>query len=200
MKRLDDYIGIPMLFFDEDTRVLFIANKGESATSFYQYSSESPNYLDLLYAYKGKEPQKGFSFMPKRAVDLMSCEMMRGVRLTAKTIEYISFKVPRKSGTFQADLYPNCKSMNPALTCDEWWSGVDKEADRMELKPSTDSNQHHASMQKKQTFMAKLSGKPEPTGFTGYQETSNSSNNSDEIKELQHQINSLSDDLEIARV
>jgi hypothetical protein len=56
MKRLDDFIGIPMLFFDEDTKVLYIANKGESSTSFYQYSSESPNYLDFLYTYRGKEP------------------------------------------------------------------------------------------------------------------------------------------------
>ena len=56
MKRLDDYVGIPMLFFDEDTKVLFIANKGESAISFYQYNSESPNFIDFLYAFKGKEP------------------------------------------------------------------------------------------------------------------------------------------------
>jgi hypothetical protein len=38
--------------------------------------------------------------MPKRVLDLLSCEVMRGVRLTAKTVEYVSFKVPRKSGTF----------------------------------------------------------------------------------------------------
>lgn len=38
--------------------------------------------------------------MPKKILDLMACEVMRGVRLTAKTVEYVSFKVPRKSGTF----------------------------------------------------------------------------------------------------
>lgn len=38
--------------------------------------------------------------MPKRECDLMSCEVMRGVRSTAKTVEYISFKVPRKVGSF----------------------------------------------------------------------------------------------------
>jgi hypothetical protein len=53
-----------------------------------------------LYAFKGKEPQKGFSFMPKKNNDLMQNEILRGVRLTAKTIEYVTFKVPRKSGTF----------------------------------------------------------------------------------------------------
>jgi hypothetical protein len=35
MKRLDDYSGIPMPYYDEDTRVVFIAGKGESAISFY---------------------------------------------------------------------------------------------------------------------------------------------------------------------
>ena len=74
--------------------------------------------------------------LPKRTVDLMACEIIKGVRLTAKTIEYVSFKVPRKSGTFQADLFPNCKSLNPAMTFDEWWGGMDKEPSRMELKPS----------------------------------------------------------------
>jgi len=99
-KRLDDYAGIPYPFYDEDSKVVYIAGKGESAISFFQYSTESPNFIDYLHAFKGKEPQKGFSFMPKRVVDLMNTEVMRGVRLTAKTVEYVAFKVPRKSGTF----------------------------------------------------------------------------------------------------
>lgn len=78
--------------------------------------------------------------MPKRQVDIMACEMLRGVRLTAKTIEYVSFKVPRKSGTFQADLYPPCRSLNPAMTFDEYWAGGDKESDRMELKPANSTS------------------------------------------------------------
>jgi hypothetical protein len=35
MKRLDDYSGIPNLYFDEETRVVFIAGKGEQGVSFY---------------------------------------------------------------------------------------------------------------------------------------------------------------------
>lgn len=99
-KRLDDLAGIPFPFFDEDSKVLYIAGKGESAVSFYQYSSESPNQVDYLLSYKGKDPQKGFSFMPKRVVNVMNCEVARAVRLTGKVVEYISFKVPRKAGNF----------------------------------------------------------------------------------------------------
>jgi len=65
----------------------------------------------------------------------MNNEIVRGVRLTAKSIEYVSFKVPRKSGMFQPDLYPPCKSGNPALNFDEYWKGTNKDADRLELKP-----------------------------------------------------------------
>ena len=38
--------------------------------------------------------------MPKRTVDPMASEVMRGVRLTQKTVEYVQFKVPRKHGGF----------------------------------------------------------------------------------------------------
>ena len=100
MKRLDDYSGIPNSFFDEDTNLFFVAGKGEHAISYFQFSN-SGNYLDFLHSFKGKEPQKGYSFLPKRVVDLMGCEVLRGVRLTAKYLEYVTFKVPRKSGTFQ---------------------------------------------------------------------------------------------------
>jgi len=55
MKRLDDYGGIPYLFFDEDTRVMFVAGKGESAISYFQFSNAG-NYLDYLGVFKGKEP------------------------------------------------------------------------------------------------------------------------------------------------
>lgn len=127
MKRLDDYAGIANPFFDEDSKVVFIAGKGESSVSFYQYSTDSPNFLDYLHAYKGKEPQKGFSFMPKRVVDVMANEIMRGVRLTGKTLEYVAFKVPRKTGTFAVDLYPDCRSATPSMTFEEYSSGENKE-------------------------------------------------------------------------
>lgn len=100
LKKLDDYAGIPFPFYDEDNKVVYVAGKGEVAVSFFQHSTESPNVIDYLHSFKGKEPQKGFAFMPKRILDVMNNEVMRGVRLTAKYAEYVSFRVPRKSGNF----------------------------------------------------------------------------------------------------
>lgn len=160
-KRLDDFAGVPFSYFDEDSKVLFIAGKGESAISFFQFSTESPNYVDYLYAFKGREPQKGFSFLPKRVVDVMSCEVAKGVRLTAKTIEYVSFKVPRKNGSsFQPDLFPPCRSNEPAMKFEEYWTGVDKDPIRMEMRP--DKQEHTFSPQRRSTFLSKLGDKTLP--------------------------------------
>jgi hypothetical protein len=35
MKRFDDYSGIPVPFYDEDSKIVFIAGKGETAISYY---------------------------------------------------------------------------------------------------------------------------------------------------------------------
>ena len=110
--------------------------------------------MDYLHAYKGKEPQKGFSFMPKRVVDVMACEVMRGVRLTGKTLEYVAFKVPRKTGTFAADLFPDCKSGLPGSTFDEYWGGENKDPLRQEMKPQLTTTEHAST--RKATFMAKV--------------------------------------------
>jgi hypothetical protein len=97
--------------------------------------------------------------LPKRVVDVMSCEVNRAVRLTAKTVEYISFKVPRKAGNFQADLYAPCKSQEPAMKFEEYWNGVDKEPLRMEMKPEFEHHEHAAAVQRRGTFLAKLGEK-----------------------------------------
>lgn len=35
MKRLDEYSGVAQPYYDEDSKVVYIAGKGESAISFY---------------------------------------------------------------------------------------------------------------------------------------------------------------------
>lgn len=146
--------------------------------------------IDYLTGYKGKEPQKSVSFMPKRFLDLMANEVARGVRVTAKSLEYIQFKVPRKSGTFQADLFPPCRSPEAALKFEEWWGGVDKEPLRMELKPDL-THQEAAHAKRKNSFLTKLTGKEAPVE----QAKPVQSDASDEIKALKLQIEDLCDQL-----
>jgi coronin-1B/1C/6 len=195
-KRLDDYSGVPFIYFDEDHKVVYVAGKGESAISFFQYSHESANLIDYLGSFKGKEPQKGFSFMPKKVVDLMANEVNRGVRLTAKTVEYVYFKVPRKSGTFQADLYPPSRSQEAAMKFDDYIGGQNLEPLRVELRPETKVDA--VSAQKKANFMSKIGAQESTTSPVVQQITqapSRSQADEDEIKALRRKIEELNEEL-----
>jgi len=138
-RQLDDYNGIPFTYFDEEHKVVYVAGKGESAVSFFQYSTTSPQLIDFLGVYKGKDPQKGFSFLPKRALDMENNEVNRAVRLTATTVEYVHFKVPRKAAGFQQDLYPPVRSLAPAMKFEDYIAGQDREPLRFELRQDTKS-------------------------------------------------------------
>ena len=97
--------------------------------------------------------------MPKKCNDLMQNETNKAVRLTAKTVEYISFKVPRKSGTFQADLFPPTRSHEPAMKFDDYINGQNLEPIRFELRPDIQADA--SQVQTKATFAAKI-GASEP--------------------------------------
>jgi hypothetical protein len=99
LRRLDDYTGVAFPFFDESHNIIFISAKGEVAITYYQFST-SGNYLDKLSAFKSKDPQKGFSFLPRDTVNVLANETMRGVRMSQTCIEYVKFSVPKKAGTF----------------------------------------------------------------------------------------------------
>lgn len=83
--------------------------------------------------YKGKDLTRGFSFLPKRGLDLANNEIAKGVRLTTNHIEYVSFKVPRRGGGFQPDLYPPIRSQEPAMTAADYFGGKNADPLRVEL-------------------------------------------------------------------
>ena len=73
--------------------------------------------------------------MPKRVLDTSVNEVAKAVRLSVKSIEYVSFKVLKKTGGFQTDLYPPIRSTEAAMTFDNYISNKDKEPLRVEVKP-----------------------------------------------------------------
>ena len=81
---------------------------------------------------------------------------MRGVRLTSKEVQYIQFKVPRKSGGFSRELFPDWKTGTPAHDFDSYWEGKNLLPLREEVLPASSK-----TGEKKANFMNKLTGAPE---------------------------------------
>ncbi|XP_028661704.1 coronin-2A isoform X2 [Erpetoichthys calabaricus] len=135
---LDCSSGVLFPFYDPDTHMLYIAGKGDGYIRYYEISSEKP-YLHFLTEYRSYLPQKGLGIMPKRGLEVSSCEVFRFYKLvTIKSlIEPVSMIVPRRSESYQEDIYPMTAGCEPALSADEWIQGANKDPVLMSLKPGS---------------------------------------------------------------
>ncbi|KAL5536362.1 CRN1 [Sanghuangporus sanghuang] len=119
MTIVDQSSGVLMPFYS-DNNILFVAGKGDGNIRYYEYEHEA---LHPLAEYQSNQPQRGMCFLPRRALDVSECEIARAYKVAGSTIEPIAFVVPRKSDSFQADIYPPALSADPALTAGEFFSG-----------------------------------------------------------------------------
>jgi len=91
--------------------------------------------IHSVASYKGEGSHRGFNFFPKRCVDVMSSELMKGIRLTDKFCEYVSFRLPKKRGCFVSTLYGDCPSGEFSKTLDQWVDGESAPPQKIKMNP-----------------------------------------------------------------
>ncbi|KAF8596856.1 microtubule binding protein [Ceratobasidium sp. AG-I] len=116
---IDQSSGVIMPFWS-DNNLLFLAGKGDGNIRYYEYENDT---LFELSEHKSIDPQRGICFLPRRALNVAECEIMRAYKVYGSTIEPIAFVVPRKSDQFQSDIFPPAPSSESALTAGEFFSG-----------------------------------------------------------------------------
>lgn len=121
---IDSSSGVITPYFDYDTKMLYLAGKGDGNIRYYEIVDEPP-YIHFLNQFLSGQPQKALGFMPKRGLNVAQCEVFRFYKLLAAgcICEPISMIVPRKSTLFQTDIYPDSLSDVPATSAKEWLSG-----------------------------------------------------------------------------
>ncbi|KAI9691673.1 MAG: Coronin-like protein crn1 [Bathelium mastoideum] len=118
---LDSISGVCMPFWDDGTKILYLAGKGDGMIRYYEYADDKFEYLS---EYKSADPQRGIAFLPKRGVNMHENEIMRAFKTVNDSyIEPISFIVPRRAETFQGDVYPPAVGTKPAVSASEWLGG-----------------------------------------------------------------------------
>jgi len=127
----DSGSGAFMAYYDPDTSIVYLGGKGDGQIRYYEISNGNAFHLST---YQG-ESQKGFTILPKAAVDVTKCEIARCIRLMQNWARPVSFIVPRKSDLFQSDIFPDCYAELPAMTTAEWKAGENKPAPTMPLDP-----------------------------------------------------------------
>ncbi|XP_077375122.1 coronin-2B [Festucalex cinctus] len=132
---IDGLSGLLFPFYDSDTHMLYLAGKGDGNIRYFEIMTEKP-FIQYLMEFRSPAPQRGLGVMPKRGLDVGACEVFRFYKLiTLKgLIEPISMIVPRRSDTYQEDIYPMTAGVEPALSATEWLSGIDRDPVLMSLK------------------------------------------------------------------
>jgi coronin-1B/1C/6 len=118
---LDSISGVCMPFWDDGSNCLYLAGKGDGNIRYYEYENDKFEYLS---EHKSAEPQRGIAFMPRRGINVHDNEIMRAFKtVNDQYIEPISFTVPRRAETFQADIFPPAIGVKPAVSAKDWLDG-----------------------------------------------------------------------------
>jgi hypothetical protein len=82
--------------FDPDTSIMYVWGKGERQIQAYEVHPENATGpIAKLPSYTAGSPQLGLAFFSKRSLDVKKVEVAKALRLTAKTIEEVTYTIPR---------------------------------------------------------------------------------------------------------
>uniref|UniRef100_A0A3Q1FAQ0 Coronin n=1 Tax=Acanthochromis polyacanthus TaxID=80966 RepID=A0A3Q1FAQ0_9TELE len=107
--------------------------QGDSVIDCFEVSSSEP-FLSQSHCLTDNST-RGVAMVPKLALDVLSCEVMRVLQLTDDCIVPISYQVPRKGQEFHEDLYPDTAGTSPAMSAEEWWKGGNQQVEKVSLHP-----------------------------------------------------------------
>ncbi|XP_053370623.1 coronin-7-like isoform X3 [Clarias gariepinus] len=127
--------GTLMPLYDPDSSLLVVSAKGDSVIDCFEVTTSEPCLSQVSHCLSDAST-RGIAALPKLALDVGCCEVLRVTQLTDSFIIPISYQVPRKAGQdFHADLYPDTAGRTSAMTADEWWQGMNKQVEKVSLHP-----------------------------------------------------------------
>eukprot|EP01097_Dermamoeba_algensis_P003844 TRINITY_DN2606_c0_g1_i1.p1 TRINITY_DN2606_c0_g1~~TRINITY_DN2606_c0_g1_i1.p1 ORF type:complete len:391 (-),score=107.59 TRINITY_DN2606_c0_g1_i1:119-1291(-) len=131
--KVDQSPSSPMVFYDPDTSLIFLAGKGDSTIRMFEVDNTGVYYLN---EYKSTSAQNGMAAIPKWNCNVLKCEVFKVLKLTTSSVIPIRFEVPRQNyDQFQEDLFPPTWDGKPTVTAGQWASGVSNPPNTYSLKP-----------------------------------------------------------------
>jgi len=109
---------------DHDHKIVYCNFRGELNTGIYQYTTKAQSHMVFMSNFTSPQPIKCFGGMPKWLCDPSTHEVMRFAKCdNAGKLEFISFRLPNRTGLYQPDLYPEMKSQTPSGKYEDWVKG-----------------------------------------------------------------------------
>uniref|UniRef100_A0A672TXB6 Coronin n=1 Tax=Strigops habroptila TaxID=2489341 RepID=A0A672TXB6_STRHB len=133
---LDTSPGAAIPLYDADTGLLVLAGKGENLLYCFEVAPAQPALTQVTQCWT-EGSTRGLATVPRLALDVMACEVLRVLQLTDTALVPVSYVVPRKvRGDFHEDLFPDCTGTLPATGAQAWWAGDSQQVGRVSLHPA----------------------------------------------------------------
>ncbi len=91
---IDHGSGMITPYFDAGTGVVFMSGKGDTNIKMFEVNEEAPN-VHFLTEHQSSLPANGFVPLPKLSCNVRNCEVAKFLKLSADTIEPLTFSIPR---------------------------------------------------------------------------------------------------------
>ncbi|XP_054992964.1 coronin-7 isoform X1 [Sorex araneus] len=132
---LDTSQGPLLPLLDADSGLLVLAGKGETQLYCYEVVPQPPALSPVTQCVL-ESALRGAALVPRRALAVLGCEVLRVLQLGDAAIVPVSFHVPRKAVQFHEDLFPDTAGCVPAADAPAWWAGSDQQVPRVSLDPA----------------------------------------------------------------
>ena len=129
---LDISSGILLPLYDPDTRMMFLAGRGDTHVQFVEITNTEP-FIAPGLRYSG-EQTKGACLVPKRALNVMKGEVNRLLVVADTSIIPVTWQVPRKFyHDFHSDIFPDTAGPVAAMEPQDWLLGSNLAPDKISL-------------------------------------------------------------------
>uniref|UniRef100_A0A8C7AA37 Coronin n=1 Tax=Neovison vison TaxID=452646 RepID=A0A8C7AA37_NEOVI len=123
---LDTSPGSLLPLLDPDSGLLILAGKGESQLYCYEVAPQQPALSPVTQCLL-ENVLRGAVLVPRRALAVMGCEVLRVLQLSDTAVVPVSYHVPRKAVEFHEDLFPDTAGCVPASDPHAWWAGSNQQ-------------------------------------------------------------------------
>ncbi|XP_047569826.1 coronin-7 [Lutra lutra] len=132
---LDTSPGSLLPLLDPDSGLLILAGKGESQLYCYEVAPQQPALSSVTQCLL-ENVLRGAALVPRRALAVMGCEVLRVLQLSDTAVVPVSYHVPRKAVEFHEDLFPDTAGCVPASDPHAWWAGSKQQVQKVSLHPA----------------------------------------------------------------
>lgn len=139
---VDSLNGALLPHYSEETRVLWLWGRGDTTVRHFEVRPEKDDAFTPGLEWRTQSgPHCGVAALPTRCLDIAALEIARFVRLSASTVETVSFTVPRTNELkqyFNDDIYPTegVRARTPSLSAKTWLAGANATPELISLRPA----------------------------------------------------------------